>query len=249
MGFFDRFRKQDKPAETIPPDAPLVFQASGDFEIASCHGEYALQHLDQLRREGRTVGFSAILLGGEEDATGLAENRELSKTSTKEYLRLADEVKVEEWLKQRVEEDPECYQTEAGDWPSQAPESGSITAHADIVSKKPKPVVYLAKIPTPRNWEVPAYIGMGGWNACPDASVLTAFAARWHERYGAEVVSITRDTIEFVVKNPPTTKEAALELAREQYLFCSDIVDQGVGNVASLAATLLNSGYWFFWWD
>jgi hypothetical protein len=27
------------------------------------------------------------------------------------------------------------------------------------------------------------------------------------------------------------------------------IVDQGVGDVSTLAATLINSKYWYFWWD
>ena len=51
------------------------------------------------------------------------------------------------------------------------------------------------------------------------------------------------------VARPPQTKEEALELARQQYLFCNDIVDQGVGDVESLAKTLLYSPVWYFWWD
>jgi hypothetical protein len=253
MGLFDRFKKQDKSQEANPsaaqPDASLDFQSSGGFEIAPCPGESALRHLEQLRSEGRSAGFTSILLGDKDDADGLAENREFLKTSTEEYLRLAAEVNVEAWLKKQVEADPECFQTETVDWPSEIPEAGSISAHLEVLSRKPKKTAYLAKIPTPRNWEAPAYIGMGGWNACPDAAVLTAFAKRWHERYGAEVVSITHDVMEFTVTKPPTTKEAALELAKEQYVFCSDIVDQGVGDVSTLAATLLNSNYWYFWWD
>ena len=253
MGFFDRFKKQGKSPEANPsaaqPDAPLEFQSSGDFEIASCSGEYALKHLERLRSEGRGAGFTAILLGGKDDVDGLAENREFSKTSTQECLRLAAEVNVEEWLKKQVEADPECFQAEAGGWPPEAPEAGSISAHLEVLSRKPKKAAYLAKIPTPKNWEAPAYIGMGGWNACPDAAVLTAFVKRWAECYGAEVVSITHDVMEFTVTKPPTTKEAALELAKEHYIFCSDIVDQGVGDVSALAAALLNSNYWYFWWD
>jgi hypothetical protein len=40
-----------------------------------------------------------------------------------------------------------------------------------------------------------------------------------------------------------------MALAWEQYWYCLDIVDQGVGSVSALAATLLNSTYWYFWWD
>lgn len=253
MGFFDRFKKQEKHAEAtqaaVQPDVPLAFKSVGDFEIASCPGEYALKHLEQLRNAGQSAGFTVILLGGKDDADGLAENREFSKSSAEENLRLAADVDTQQWLKKQREADPECYQSEAEEWPSETPDAGSISAHLEVLSRKPKKAAYLAKIPTPRNWEAPAYIGMGGWNACPDASVLTAFAKRWNERYGAEVVSITHDVMEFTVTKPPTTKETALELAKEQYVFCSDIVDQGVGDVSALAATLLNSNYWYFWWD
>jgi hypothetical protein len=227
----------------------MTFESTGSFETGSCPGEQALAQLDRLRNEGRAGGFTAILLGGKDDADGLVDNREMAGTSVEDSLQLAEEVDVDEWLKTRVEEDPEMYSSEVGEWPDTAVPPGSIMAHTEILSGKPKAVVYLAKIPTATPWEVPAYIGMGGWNACPDAAVITAFAKRWHERYGAEVVSITRDVIEFAVKNPPKTREAAMELAKEQYIFCNDIVDQGVGTVSALAATLLNSNYWYFWWD
>ncbi len=253
MGFFDRLKKQDKHQDPAPeaaqPDAPLTFQLSGSFEIAFCPGEHALRQLDRLRSEGRNAGFTVIMLGGKEDVDGLVENRECSKICAEDYLRLAANVDVQEWLKQQVEADPECYQSEPGAWPLEVPDAGKISARWEVLSQKPKRAAYLAKIPTPRNWEASAYIGMGGWNACPDAAVLTAFSNRWYERYGAEVVSITHDVMEFSVARPPVSKEAAVELAKEQYIFCSDIVDQGVGDVSTLAATLLNSKYWYFWWD
>ncbi|MBL8817724.1 MAG: DUF4253 domain-containing protein [Planctomyces sp.] len=28
-----------------------------------------------------------------------------------------------------------------------------------------------------------------------------------------------------------------------------DIVEQGCESISNLAATLVNSGYWYFWWD
>jgi hypothetical protein len=208
-----------------------------------------MKHLELLNIEGRSGGFTVILLGGKDDVDALAKNREFSKMSAEDYLRLAANVDVQEWMKKRVEADPEYYRCEAGHWPSEVPDGGNISAHLEVLSKKPRKAVHLGKIPTPRNWEAPAFIGMGGWNACPDAAVLTAFSKRWQERYGAEVVSITHDVMEFSVTKPPVTKESAVELAKEQYIFCPDIVDQGVVDVSTLAATLLNSKYWYFWWD
>jgi hypothetical protein len=51
------------------------------------------------------------------------------------------------------------------------------------------------------------------------------------------------------VKSRPPTRKAALELAREQYVYCSDIVEQGAQTLSALAAMLMGSGWWYFWWD
>jgi hypothetical protein len=249
MGFFDFLKKPPPEPSKVTAPAKLIFKPNGAFEIASCHGKDALKHLRQLRDEGHDSGFQVILLGGKDDADSLAENRELSETSAEENLKLAAEVNVEEWLKKHTEENLEEYTAENGEWPRKTPQQGNILAHLDILSRKPKEVVCIAKIRTSKNWEAPAYIGNGGWNGCPDSPVLTAFAKRWQERYGAEIVSITHDIMEFSVSKPPSTKEAAVELAKEQYILCSDIVNQGVGDVSTLAAALLNSDYWYFWWD
>lgn len=246
MGLFDR---SSKPQPPPGPKQPLTWHAAGDFETASCHGQYALEHLEEQRTLGRTGGFTVILLGEESDYNGLAQNKEFAQASIPELLQLAGKVNVTDWLAERMEEVSEYYEDVLGEWPGATPQGGSIGAHLDILSHQPHPLVYLAKIPTPRNWEAPVYIGMGGWNDCPDPVTLSAVAKRWHERYGAEVVSITHDVMEFTVANPPATREAALELAKEQYLFCSDIVEQGVESISALAATLLNSKYWYFWWD
>jgi hypothetical protein len=40
-----------------------------------------------------------------------------------------------------------------------------------------------------------------------------------------------------------------MQLAMEQYLYCADIVDQGVESVANLATLLLKQKVWYFWWD
>lgn len=247
MSPFDRIKKRTKSPEAAPGD--LVFRAEASFEIASCSGESALGHLDRLREEGRRSGFTAILLGGEDEAVMLAENRECHATSPEKYLRQAAKLDVDRWLKEEVGQNPEEYFWEMGEWPKKTPKGHSISAHLDVLSRRPLEVVSIAKIPTSENWKAPAYIGMGGWNACLDAGILTALAKRWHERFGAEIVSITHDVMEFSVKNPPTAKEQAIELAKEQYTVCSDIVSQGVETISNLAAILQHSNYWYFWWD
>jgi hypothetical protein len=55
--------------------------------------------------------------------------------------------------------------------------------------------------------------------------------------------------MELEVQRPPGSKDQAMALAKEQYGFCYDIVDQGVGALRPLAATLEHAGNWYFWWD
>ncbi len=71
----------------------------------------------------------------------------------------------------------------------------------------------------------------------------------WQQKYKAEIVAATHDVIEMRVGSPPTTRDAALALAREQYAYCSDIVDQGCETLSNLAAALLKGKTWYFWWD
>ena len=71
----------------------------------------------------------------------------------------------------------------------------------------------------------------------------------WHGKYGAELACVSGDIAEYLVANPPRDKASADLLAREQYLYCADIVWQGVGTVSNLGKVLAGSPYWYFWWD
>ena len=68
-------------------------------------------------------------------------------------------------------------------------------------------------------------------------------------RFGAELVGLSTDRMDLRVTRPPQSRAEALDLAREQYVYCSDIVDQGVGTFSALAAVLLGNPLWSFWWD
>lgn len=104
-------------------------------------------------------------------------------------------------------------------------------------------------IPAAHPWEIFAWLNFGDWNDCPAAHAHVALHRLWHERWGAEPVILAHDTLECRVLNPPETREDAMALAELQYRYCSDIVSQGVGTVAELAATLRRGTVWYFWWD
>jgi len=105
------------------------------------------------------------------------------------------------------------------------------------------------KIPTDDWTTIPAHLRWGGWNEHPHAEYHVAAWRAWRDRYGANLIGMTHDTLIMKVEKPPNSRKEAYKLAEEQYLYCNDIVDQGVGSVTNLAAGLLNSKYWFFWWD
>lgn len=137
----------------------------------------------------------------------------------------------------------------SGRWP----EAGAVAPNRFTIASNargdPLAQVHVVLLPTTQVWEVPAYLGWGNWNGCPPPEYHGAALRDWQRRFGAELVGINRDTIELRVARRPADRAQALALAREQYAYCPDIVDQGAMSIEALAAILLESDWWFFWWD
>lgn len=145
---------------------------------------------------------------------------------------------------------PDDFTAPDGDWPAELPsDQPGLTVSQDIFSGSPKKDVHILLVPAKQAWEVPAYLHWGGWNECPAPEFHVVALQMWHERFGAELVGINGDTMNVQVARKPVDRDAALLLAREQYQYCPDIVDQGTGTLASLAAALMTGSWWFFWWD
>ncbi len=106
----------------------------------------------------------------------------------------------------------------------------------------------LAKIPANEPWEVFAWLPFGGWNECPNTEEIMWVAKYWYEKFGAVPAVMTRDVLEFSAA-PVKNEKTAAELALQQYVFCSDIVDQGLNTIGRLAGALMQSSAWYFWWD
>ncbi|OAI56837.1 hypothetical protein AYO49_03540 [Verrucomicrobiaceae bacterium SCGC AG-212-N21] len=165
-------------------------------------------------------------------------------------LERAHALHPEEWFEERKNEDPELYATEDQDEIHEegtAPTTG-LTVGYDF-KNKPLPEVFVAFIPTEDSTTIPLHLRFGDWNDCPSPHVHTAVARYWRDRYGAEIATLTSDVIEFTVERPPRSDADALELAWQHFFYCSDIVHQGVGSVATLARSLRKSTRWYFWWD
>ena len=92
-------------------------------------------------------------------------------------------------------------------------------------------------------------LGYGGWNDCPNPHEHVALHRSWYERYGAEMATYSGDVVELYVRRPLTDPDEAMRVAREQYVYCTDIVDQGCGTMQVLADSILGATFWYFWWD
>ena len=215
------------------------------FELVRVSGSEAVQKWHALREEGRGV-FTPVILDEPEnyamDSAELAELQlELPKT-----LAAAGAMSVADFFARRKAENAALFQElEAGDWPQASYKLGPYLS-------RQTEEVFIAKVPAPNSYEALAHIGFGGWNDCPYDAEHVAVLRYWHDRYGADLFALGGDIIECVVERPPTTREAALDLASKQLLYAPGALGEfsgGGSSVPELAAALLNSRHWLFWWD
>lgn len=225
------------------PKAPHV-----DFlyAIDRVSGEAGPRRLFDIRASGKAT---PVILGGLEQFKRVAETFEVSSESVDSLLAKALALDPLKWIEDRAQSDPDYYEIEASDWPENASPNDALSAHIDVLSRKPLDLVYIALLPTQSAWQSACYLKIGGWNEMPFAPEHSALWRYWEDRYGAKVACLADDVIEFTVDRPPQTREEALVLARQQFIYCADIVHQGVGSVEALAATILKAPVWYFWWD
>lgn len=231
----------------VTSDVSEVLNLPFDYIVVS--GEDALEKCLKLREENKGK-ITPVILGKYEDVKMQVEVASYEQETSKEIIDQSENYDAESLLKQRKDDDPEAYNyVELGDWPEILSPMTSITSNKDLLTGAYIDKVYIGLIPTEKSYEVPAYIKFGGWNSCPSPAEQVAILRYWYFQYGAQVISITSDIIECTVENPPETKEESIDLANEQFLYCSDIVLQGTGTISELAGSLYKSDYWFFWWD
>lgn len=233
------------------PDAPETaaptLLVGLPFEMISVPGREAVQAWERLR--GRP-GQTPIILGGQEDIQHMVESFESDSKSAEQVLAQAGQIDPKRWLREQYDADPDLYALEPAAWPkAEAGEQRGLSVHLDVLTQRPKEQVLIALMPTANAWEVPAYLRYGGWNDCPAVEVHVALHRRWHTKWGAEIACMSGDVVECVVARPPATREEAMKLAREQFVYCPDIVHQGVQSLEALASLLQGGKTWYFWWD
>lgn len=203
-----------------------------------------------LRKEGIEKGFTPIIIP-------LDRNMMFEEGNFEEFYNeviSAEPISPEQWFKETVESDKEFYSVNEN--PEKIadliekngiPESHDFIGYLDFRKKCTYPVV-IVKIPEKEPWKVFAYIPFGGWNECPTNEEIMYIAKYWFEKYGAVPAVISSDTLEFLAK-PVEEADEAHKLANEMFVFCTDIVFQGVGYVGILEEMVKTSTTWYFWWD
>ena len=213
-----------------------------------------MEAYEAARKRGKQEGFVPMLVALSDTlADALSEGG--GWTLDLEKIR----AERRELLAAPLREDPasetlRAYQLKEEDYPwgeeADGEDAEPITrflGYWDYGTKKTYPLL-LAEIPAKNPWEVFAWLPFGGWNECPDAVGQMEMARYWYKRHGAVPAVVTSDVLEYILP-APVGAEAAKRLALEQFTFCADIVDQGVGTLRALADGLAQSDHWYFWWD
>jgi len=231
-----------------------LFKRDGQNIYAlTTHGSKAVALWERLRAVVDKTGRWPVIVGDSNTADQLAEHVEAADAKKpSELIAAAEKIDAVEWFKKTAKDrkyDEPGANLETGKWDSSATPMTDFQIPKDILKQTPHPSVTVALLPTTNPWEVPAWLNYGGWNECPVPEVQVAVLKRWHGQYGAEVVGVAWDIMELRATKPPDSRDKALALAREQFIFCEDIVTQGVNSVEALAQSLLNGKIWYFWWD
>lgn len=219
-------------------------------------GSDALATWGLLKATGEGYPF---IVGPPDSAEQVAEAAELNGGTTAGILAAAaalnfpremmDQHVVE--LREAAAEFGETYDetSRVGTWPARVNPNRAGELTRDVLTGDPHPEVLIVVLPTPDPAEAIAMLRFGGWNACPPPEVHAAAFRSWGARFGFEPVCVGPDIVEGRVTRRPTDRESAMALARELFAYCPDIVDQGTDDIATLAAILMVSDWWFFWWD
>ncbi|RTL46817.1 MAG: DUF4253 domain-containing protein [Burkholderiales bacterium] len=233
------------PTAATPPEQQAGLEAHhGSFRTVTVRGVNALQHLLALRRafaEGR--GAYPFLIGDDDDLASLLDNLETPADGGVALAAEARALDAAAWLSGKVGGKRPRWSARG------AAPVRSLQTLLDTRGQRLKPCVHIGLIELEEPWSLFTRLGFGDWNACPTPAEHGALHRHWGEHFGAEPAALGADTVECLVARPPRDKAPALALAAEHQAYCPDIVEQGVGTTAALAASLLAAPVWYFWWD
>jgi hypothetical protein len=249
--------------------------ASAGFFTLNVDGAKAISFWERLRSLTEHSGFWPLIVGEDEHLNALKDNYEMELDdvlaqkggsgefapegtgqgrSINELIARGEGLDLEGWFESRITGDPKYSQCDEGVWPVDLPSRStralSLTHRYNFTTgvEKPLPRVLLLLLPVTVPWHVPALVRLGGWGQCPQTEVHVAVAKHWYQRYGAEIIVATNNIIELWISKPLKTRDQSLKVAREQFIYCNDLIDRRFGTLSELASNLLDAPYWSFWW-
>lgn len=104
-------------------------------------------------------------------------------------------------------------------------------------------------MPVDASWQIPCLLDFGAWNAYPSPAVHSAILRHWHERYGADLLAMSFDTVDIAITRPPTTRPEARRAALEFEMYNEGAYDEYGSSLNDVAAGLLGADVWLAWWD
>ena len=236
--------------EKITLNLMILTIPEGNILGGEVPGGQAVATWASYRQRAEHTHLWPVLLGDDESLDTLTDTQDTwADRSAGEILVQAAQLEPEAWLAERADREGRFRVPPRGEWPTHAPATSQFAVLSDLLQGRPRTTVKLALVPAEHGWQVPAMLRYGDWNECPPPEVHCALLKKWEAEYGAELVVMTGDSIEMAASRPPRDREAALRLAHEQFVYCADIVLQGVGTLDALAATVLDARVWYFWWD
>lgn len=86
----------------------------------------------------------------------------------------------------------------------------------------------------------------GGWNDCPEWRTVERKSKEWYEKYGAEIIKISHDSLEFKCYKKLVTEEIE-QLMIEIAEFAPNSLD--LANYETITEKLRREGRFVLWWD
>lgn len=208
------------------------------------------------RERGKSMGFCPVLLDVDpylfdsfDDQSHYTDRARFrlwrSKVLQPDFLPDAQKI-----FSERLEELKEEYDEE--EW--QEDVIGEIDGYDDPELDFTSDTVWLVEIPVEHPWQVLAYIPtrLGTEDECLRTVEHMAIAKYWYEKYGAEILHLSGEQIDFWIPQPVTGDTC--QLAEEHYVYagnsmCSDYnsVLHDYTNLSTLASALKKITFWNFW--
>ena len=110
-----------------------------------------------------------------------------------------------------------------------------------------QPAARIGLVPASRPADVLPLIG---WTPSDQSDALPIAAVRsWEDRFGARLFRVGFAEISLLVDRPPRTIGHAQRIAAEHFVFCDECAGEGLSDIASITANLMETPIWTFWWD